>query len=252
MKTNHKQKTCQCASCKSKRGESIGKNSGNWKGGNPKCIKCQILLSRRDAILCSECYIKSITKGVKSTCKICGIFLTQKHCKLCRKCYDKSRLVLPRYCIDCKKSLQKHGKSKRCYSCSNKMRIVSLKTRLKISISHKKLKLTGKRCHMFGKPPTHGKRMKYKGIWMRSTWEVKYAKYLDRRGTKWLYESKTFDLGEVSYTPDFYLPEINTYIEIKGYWRDDAKLKFDLFKSKYSGINIQILNKLNLQSLKIL
>ena len=72
MRTNHKQKTCQCASCKSKRGESIGKNSGNWKGGNPKCIECKKLLSRRDAIFCSECYIKSITKGEKSNCQICG------------------------------------------------------------------------------------------------------------------------------------------------------------------------------------
>jgi len=35
----------------------------------------------------------------------------------------------------------------------------------------------------------------------------------------------------------------NKYLEIKGYWREDAKLKFNIFKSIYSNINIEIWDK---------
>jgi hypothetical protein len=82
---------------------------------------------------------------------------------------------------------------------------------------NKIISMSGKNSHRFGKPPIHGKRIRYKDICFRSSWEVAYAKYLDKNQIKWLYESKTFDLGNCTYTPDFYLPEKNEYIEIKGY-----------------------------------
>ena len=78
---------------------------------------------------------------------------------------------------------------------------------------------------------------------MRSSWEVAYAKWLDKNGYKWQYESKTFDLGNSSYTPDFYLPKKDMYIEIKGYYRESFIKKFKKFKKMYPEINIQIENK---------
>ena len=95
-------------------------------------------------------------------------------------------------------------------------------------------------------------RFEYKNIRMRSSWEVAYAKYLDKQGTKWQYESKTFDLGYTTYTPDFYLPESDTYIEIKGYWRYLSKIKFIKFKEMFRNITIVVLNKKDLIKLKIL
>ena len=137
------------------------------------------------------------------------------------------------YCIDCNKKISYNnfmqGK-KRCRSCSRK----------------------GKFSHFYGHAPYHGKGNYYKDIWFRSSWEVAYAKYLDKNRIKWLYEPKTFDLGTTTYTPDFYLPETNTYVEIKGYWRDKSKKKFNLFEKLYVDIKIQILDKLKLQSLRIL
>jgi predicted nuclease of restriction endonuclease-like RecB superfamily len=94
------------------------------------------------------------------------------------------------------------------------------------------------------------KKKKYKSIWMRSSWEVAYAKWCDRNRIKWLYEPKTFDLGNCTYTPDFYLPETDTYVEIKGYWRDRSKLKFELFKKTYD--NILLLKEKNLIELGVL
>lgn len=42
------------------------------------------------------------------------------------------------------------------------------------------------------------------------------------------------------------------YIEIKGYWRDDAKIKYKLFRKKYPNKDIKVLMKIDLQQLGIL
>jgi hypothetical protein len=70
-----------------------------------------------------------------------------------------------------------------------------------------------------------------KDILMDSTWEVACAKKLDELNIKWdrgshlvlPYVSKR---GRVrKYIPDFYLTELDTYIEVKGYWTDSARYK---------------------------
>jgi predicted nuclease of restriction endonuclease-like RecB superfamily len=96
------------------------------------------------------------------------------------------------------------------------------------------------------------KKIKYKNIWMRSSWEVAYATYLDKNNIKWLYESQVFKVKEKLYIPDFYLPKTNTYIEIKGFWRNNAKVKFDMFKKLNPKIKIKVLYKKDLQQLNIL
>ena len=61
----------------------------------------------------------------------------------------------------------------------------------------------------------------YKGIKFHGSWEVKFAKYLDNKNIKWERPYKTykyiFENETHRYLPDFYLPEYNLYIEIKGY-----------------------------------
>jgi len=114
------------------------------------------------------------------------------------------------------------------------------------SCSHK-----GEKNWNFGTPAPHGKKIKYKGISMRSSWETKYAKYLDEKNIKWNYEPKRFNLGNMTYTPDFYLPKTNTYIEIKGYWRDNGKQRFFKFKKLNPDLNIKLLMGDDLKSLGI-
>lgn len=53
-------------------------------------------------------------------------------------------------------------------------------------------------------------------VWMRSGWEVKTADYLTANNIDWYYEFEWLDLGEIKYLPDFYLPELDVYIEVKG------------------------------------
>lgn len=63
--------------------------------------------------------------------------------------------------------------------------------------------------------------IKYNGIKFLGSWEVEFAKYLDNKNIKWERPHKTYKYifeNEIHrYLPDFYLPEYNLYIEIKGY-----------------------------------
>lgn len=74
------------------------------------------------------------------------------------------------------------------------------------------------------------KNIDYGGIKLKGSWEVIVAKWLDVNNIKWEHETKSFDYiwnGNRKYYPDFYLPEFNMFIEVKGYEtdRDIAKWK---------------------------
>jgi predicted nuclease of restriction endonuclease-like RecB superfamily len=143
-----------------------------------------------------------------------------------------------KYCIDCNKLLSRkayYSGYERCNSCATKKQ-------LKNPRNHP----------MFGKLAANGKGEYYKDIYMRSSYEIAYAKYLDRNNVKWEYEPKTFDLGNATYRPDFYLLKSKSYIEIKGWWRGNAREKFELFKTKYPEIGITLLMKEDLKRLGVL
>lgn len=76
----------------------------------------------------------------------------------------------------------------------------------------------------------------YKGIQMRSKLETNVARRLDEDGILWEYEPQRFDLGEFTYLPDFYLPEIDWYLEAKG--PDQGLEKVEAFRK--TGRNIMI------------
>jgi hypothetical protein len=60
-----------------------------------------------------------------------------------------------------------------------------------------------------------GKQTEYKGVVFRSTWEAKFAFQLDDLKIAWQYEPRVFSYENRHYTPDFYLPQFDLYIEIK-------------------------------------
>lgn len=57
---------------------------------------------------------------------------------------------------------------------------------------------------------------KYKGILFRSRTEARWAVFLDEMGYEWEYEKEGFELPSGRYLPDFYLPKLQTYLEVKG------------------------------------
>lgn len=54
----------------------------------------------------------------------------------------------------------------------------------------------------------------YRGVQMKSRTEARAAQWIESFGWSWLYEPESFIL-DTQYTPDFYIPEIDTLIEVK-------------------------------------
>jgi endogenous inhibitor of DNA gyrase (YacG/DUF329 family) len=77
-------------------------------------------------------------------------------------------------------------------------------------------------------PQEHNHACEYNGFKFRSKGEARYAEWCDVVGIKWLYEPQVFNLSNCSYIPDFYLPKLNKWIEIKCDI-NDKKYKTDEF-----------------------
>lgn len=75
------------------------------------------------------------------------------------------------------------------------------------------------------------KKSLYKDEWMHSSWELHFAMWLERNNIKWTKKVRYFEYewenSTKKYFPDFYLEELDRYVEVKGYEteRDKAKWK---------------------------
>jgi len=100
-------------------------------------------------------------------------------------------------------------------------------------------------CNMYGtlvkyNSPNQGE------ITLRSKLEAKFAAYLDEQNLNWYYENSSFPYIDVNgkrrtYTPDFYIENTDTYIEVKGH---DLVTMSDEYKVNWvrdnANINIEI------------
>jgi hypothetical protein len=73
-------------------------------------------------------------------------------------------------------------------------------------------------------------------ITLRSTYELRMATWLNENEYEWLYESKSFYLESLdkTYTPDFYLPKLDVWIEVKGFWQNQSEAKWVEFCKSYN------------------
>jgi len=213
----------------------------NWKGGKPKCVDCGASISYVST-RCRKCAFKFLTgKKKDSTNAIRGInHHLYKHGKSTTKKF-------------CKCGKQISWRAEKCQSCESKTRIAERNGNY--GKKHPGLNAGTKSC-MYGKPPKHGKRTIYNNVSFRSTWEAGYARYLYESNITWQYEQKFFPLSinnkDVSFTPDFYLPNTNEFKEVKGWWRDDAKTKYQTFLKTFPEIKITIVEQFKLRELNII
>jgi len=56
-----------------------------------------------------------------------------------------------------------------------------------------------------------------KTIYFYSRWEANIARLFNYLSIEWVFQPKTFDLKTQNYTPDFYLPKYNIFIEVKNF-----------------------------------
>lgn len=93
----------------------------------------------------------------------------------------------------------------------------------------------------------------YNGVFFKSIYELKFAQGLDRDGIKWEYVPKVFKLPhKIIYTPDFYLPEFDKWVEVKGVIVLDTKStsyhKFKEFIKQYP--NSILIDESNVNKMK--
>lgn len=85
----------------------------------------------------------------------------------------------------------------------------------------------------FDKPSGRGKRGTYKGIYCQSSWELAYVLFCFDNKINFVRNNKHFEYifdGKThNYFPDFYLPDTDTYIEIKGYYDKKSQAKAEQF-----------------------
>ena len=82
--------------------------------------------------------------------------------------------------------------------------------------------------------------------------EAEFARLLDFYGVRWDYEPHSFPLREQdgqlveAFTPDFYLPDYDTYIELTTLRQSlitYKNRKLRLMRERYPGVNVKLINK---------
>lgn len=108
-----------------------------------------------------------------------------------------------------------------------------LKISKKLSVNQK-----GGRCKWYN----------FEGQSLQGTWELEIAKKLSEAKIDWkrvkLYNDSfeyTLENKTRTYTPDFYIQEIDSYLEIKGYWWGNDKLKMEEVIRSYPNKNFIII-----------
>jgi len=87
-------------------------------------------------------------------------------------------------------------------------------------------------------------------IYLPSSWEIAYAKYLDNNNISWTRPTKGFQYfynnTEHRYYPDFYLTLTNEYVEIKNFTTNVDRAKWEQFPYKLTVLSKDELIKLGL------
>jgi len=121
-------------------------------------------------------------------------------------------------------------------------------------------KRSGKNSHRYGVIPSHGKKTyeiltPFQGLKKMFHWDYLLAKYMNEIDAPYLYEPQAFPIKinerDYTYTPDFFIPNLNIFIEIKGYWRGLGKEKSEEFLKSYPEHNYVVWFGKDLQNLGI-
>ena len=132
-------------------------------------------------------------------------------CKCCNRRFISSRERV--YCsTSCRSKFSnpgsmRKGKTIKC--------IYGLDKSISWKINNSKANL-GKKNHNPNGWGKGGYRNDLRNIWFRSTWEANVARILNYIGIKWEYERNRVFLEDCSFLIDFWLPDLEINIEVKG------------------------------------
>lgn len=104
--------------------------------------------------------------------------------------------------------------------------------------------------HVIGSRPTSPKAARAKAgvridinppTYFYSRWEANMARLFNHFRIKWIHQPASFDLGGQIYTPDFFLPDYDMYIEIKNFLGEYSKERDRKFRERYPEICLRLL-----------
>ena len=88
------------------------------------------------------------------------------------------------------------------------------------------------------------------GLFVRSSWEANIYRIYKYLGHTLFYELRSFILSDGrTYRPDFYVADLQLWLEVKGRWLKDAKERFDLFVQEYPDEKIEIIGPVQYKNL---
>jgi len=79
------------------------------------------------------------------------------------------------------------------------------------------------------------KQIVYKGIKFQGKWELEFYQFCENNGIKIIRSNEWFEYewnGTRKYFPDFYLPDYDLYVEVKGYETERDHAKWSSFNKK--------------------
>lgn len=92
------------------------------------------------------------------------------------------------------------------------------------------------------------------GHFCRSRWEANLARFYRFTGVAYFYEPVEFwfpvDRGIRTYKPDFWLPEEDKWVEVKGYMDRTSKTKLNRFRRYYPAERLEVITGAFFQELK--
>lgn len=120
--------------------------------------------------------------------------------------------------------------TKKKISIANKGRIQSIEEKKMRSIAMKKAVINNPESYSSSNVCGRTKLYEYKDFKLNGKWELIIAKWLDIQNIKWTNKIKGFEYNWNNsthlYFPDFYLEDLNLFIEVKGYERERDKCKW--------------------------
>ena len=194
----------------------------------------------------------------KNNCLVCGketkvlAYIPNKYCsRVCSGISRRGRIPSKQELINQKIGMKKkseywkiHGHPAKGISWEKRLgKEKANKQKQNFIKGVKKGHRNGKYLHNYG---ANMRRIEYKGVLLRSTWELTFAKLLDSLGYSWIYEPGFVKLSNGKrYMPDFVVEEPNGiwyFVEVKGVWDKRSIEKCKLFYKKclkvYNGMEV--------------
>lgn len=82
-------------------------------------------------------------------------------------------------------------------------------------------------------------------VYLKSSYEFRFARLMDAHSVEWVYEPCAFVVAELGcgYVPDFYIEQLDMFVEVKGYFYADALKKWHAFLVEHKDIKISLVTR---------